>query len=210
MSLAYLQDPAPLFDSAAGFRRAVRPVLPGLARFARRLTANDADGEDLVQETLLKAWAARTRFEPGTNLRAWLMRIARNAFLSSLRKTKPQVMLEDEAIDRLLSAGPDQETGLLLAALDDAVAALPPQQGEAFQLIVVEGRSYEEAASLLDVQPGTLKSRVARARSAVMGALENGVPAGVAPVAPIAAVPAEPAPGDIYRRWKSGGGGLIG
>ncbi|SEM71312.1 RNA polymerase sigma-70 factor, ECF subfamily [Sphingomonas gellani] len=201
----YFPEPQGLFVSASGFRRAVRPVLPSLTRFARRLTANDADGEDLVQETLLKAWAARARFEPGTNLRAWLMRIARNAFLSSLRKAKPQVALEDDAFDRLLSAGPDQETGLLLAALDDAVAALPPHQGEAFQMIAVEGHSYEDAARALDVQPGTLKSRVARARSAVVGALEHGPAA----TPPVVAEP-EPVAGDIYRRWKNGGGGLIG
>lgn len=191
------------------FQAAVDPVLPILKRYARRLASTNADIEDLVQDTLLKAWAARTSFRPGSNLRAWLIRIARNTFLTARRRAGRQVLWEPDEIARTLTVASDQETAVMLEDLNTAVANLPSPQRRAFESVVVEGLSYEEAASKLDVELGTLKSRTSRARATLAKKLDQ-LPE------PFAAPPSVHTPvassvgSNIYARWKASGSRMIG
>ena len=197
------------FVSASGFAAAVKPILPVVTRFARRLTASSTDSEDLVQETLTRAWAARDRFQPGTNLKAWLLRIAYNSFLAGRRRARWQAEWSDELMERQLVTGPGQEFAIQLGELDTAFAALPADQRDAFQEVVVRQHSYEEAADLLHAEVGTVKSRVARARVFIAQALDGGVaprPAKVDPPANFNGEGRESA----YERWKRSGSRLIG
>ena len=98
--------PTPVSDhTAEQFGKAIVELKTVLFRSARRLTKNDTDGEDLVQDTLIRAWAARHQFEPGTNLIAWLMRIQRNLFITSKRRDRREVRLETDVIERTLVGG---------------------------------------------------------------------------------------------------------
>lgn len=156
-----------LIDDQKGFAAAVRTIMPALRGYARRLTRHDANTDDLVQETLVRAWAARTRFQPGTNFKAWLFRIARNIFLTGTRRSWRSTPLDPVAHASLLVGSAEQEDGLYSKDLDQALATIPSLQREALQLIVETGLTYEEAAVTQHVEIGTLKSRVARARSAL-------------------------------------------
>lgn len=194
--------------TAAGFRAAVDGVMPRLTRYTRRLAGNGVDADDLLQDTLLRAWAGRGGFVPGSNLEAWLTRIARNTFLTQRRRAGRQVLWESDDIARALVAGPDQETALLLGELDEAIDALPEPQHRAFRLVVLEGRPYEEAAATLHVQLGTVKSQVSRARMALVSSLDQGVAPRLSAEAP--AVRAPEVRISAYDRWKASGRGLIG
>ena len=110
--------------SAAGFARAMRLVMPSLRGYARRLARDD--GEDLVQDTLMRAWNSRSGFEPGSNFRAWLFRIARNSFLSGVRRSARNVQWDPEVHDRLLVSPPAQDELLYLRDLRNALNVLPP------------------------------------------------------------------------------------
>lgn len=187
-----------------GFVAAVDGVLPALRRYARHLTRDQGDGDDLVQETMTRAWAARTRFEPGTNFRAWLFRILRNLFLSDRRKGRRSVSWNPETDDDRLVTPADQESGVMLADLDVALGSITPGQAEALVLVAQEGLSYEEAAVRLGVPMGTVRSRVFRARVAVVALLSGAQPAPV-PEPEVAA-----AANERYLAWKQGGTRLIG
>ena len=202
-----------LIDSQAGFAAATRAIMPALRGYARRLTQNDTSGDDLVQETLVRAWAARTRFLPGSNFKAWLFRIARNTFLSGIRRSWRSTPLDPIAHERLLVGPAGQEDALYSEDLDKALEALPAVQREALLLVVEEGLSYDEAAVSQHVEPGTLKSRVSRARSALMRYFDNPVSE---PTASPAAQPSSlPEARDVggrsrYERWKASGARTIG
>ena len=184
--------------SERGFVAAIEAVMPALRRYARHLGRDHGDGDDLVQETMVRAWAARTRFQPGTNFRAWLFRILRNLFLSDRRRGGHSVSWNPELDDDRLVTPADQESGVMLADLDAALDSITPGQAEALVLVAQEGLSYEEAAAQLGVPMGTVRSRVFRARAAVIDRLS-----GEDPVPP-------PAGGDLYRQWKHAGTGMIG
>jgi len=203
--------PAAAILTDGDFRTAVAPILPVLDRYARRLVGT-TDIDDLVQDTLLKAWAARASFRPGSNLRAWLIRIARNTFLSGRRRAGRQVLWEADDLARALVTASDQETPIMLADLGTAIANLPDRQRRAFELVAVERLSYEDAAGRLGVELGTLKSLTSRARAALAETLDP--PAEAVAAAPPPADPprpaARPASATIYRRWKASGGRVIG
>ncbi|RZL54732.1 MAG: RNA polymerase sigma factor [Sphingomonas sp.] len=186
-----------------GFVAAIDAVLPSLRRYARHLSRDQGDGDDLVQETMARAWAARTRFQPGTNFRAWLFRILRNLFLSDRRRGGRSVSWNPDIDDDRLVTPADQESGVMLADLDAALDSITPGQAEALVLVAQEGLSYEEAAVRLGVPMGTVRSRVFRARAAVIDRL-----AGTAPTP--ATLPPPAALGEGYRRWKHAGTGMIG
>ncbi|MFN3313359.1 MAG: sigma-70 family RNA polymerase sigma factor, partial [Hyphomonas sp.] len=135
-----------------------------LRGYAVWLCSSSALADDLIQETLLKAWVARDRFEPGTNFRAWCMTILRNVFFSYKRRSWRSQPLSEQMISDLASEHMDFGDRLDLLAVRNAMALLPCDQREALLLIGVGGQSYIEAAKLCDCAIGTLKSRVHRAR----------------------------------------------
>ncbi len=140
-------------------------LLPNLRAFALSLTNNPTWADDLVQDTVLRAWANMSHFEHGTNLSAWLFTILRNSFYTQHRKRRHEVEDPDGAYVGCLSVQPEQEATLDLADLRQALVQLPPEQREAVILVGAEGRSYEDAANLCGVAVGTIKSRVNRPRT---------------------------------------------
>lgn len=151
----------------AEFKLALTEVVPHLRAYARSLTGNRDFSDDLVQEALLKAWAARQRFEAGTNMRAWTFIILRNIFLSQMRRNKFVGEWDELSSDRALSVSGQQDDQIHLADVQRGLKALPAAQREALILVGAGGFSYEEAAQICDVAIGTIKSRVARARTAL-------------------------------------------
>jgi RNA polymerase sigma-70 factor (ECF subfamily) len=146
------------------FKRDLLRVLPHLRAFARGLCGRPDFADDLVQETAIKAWAARERFTPGTNMRAWTFAILRNHYLSELRRNRHQADFDPDAAERLLVMEADQEGPLHLSDMEAALLKLSPERREALLLVGAGGFSYEEAAGISDCAIGTMKSRVARAR----------------------------------------------
>jgi len=142
--------------------------LDGLRRYALALTRNQADAEDLVQDTLVRAYQARGGFRPGGKLRSWLMSILHNTFVDRYRTREAEQRRDRSAAELLSEAQPPrQEESLRLAQLRAAFMLLPDAQREAMHLVAIEGLSYEEASTVLGVPAGTVMSRVARAREAL-------------------------------------------
>lgn len=157
----------------AQFKTALAETVPHLRAYGRSLSGNRDVADDLVQEALLRAWSARARFEAGTNIRAWTFIILRNVFLSQMRRAKFVGEWDDLTSDRILSSSGQQEAQLNLADVQRALSLLPDSQREALILVGAGGFSYEEAAEICDVALGTIKSRVARGRSALEKILEG-------------------------------------
>jgi RNA polymerase sigma-70 factor, ECF subfamily len=139
-------------------------VVPNLRAFARSLCGDANQADDLVQETLVKAWKHRDSFIEGSNLKAWLFTILRNTFLSERRKRKYEVEDKDGAFAEQLSVHGAQAGHMDFLDFERAFAKLPHDQREALILVGAEGFSYEEAAELCGCAVGTVKSRVNRAR----------------------------------------------
>lgn len=140
-------------------------AIPSLRAFAVSLSQNADRADDLVQETLVKAWDKHASFQPGTNMKAWLFTILRNEFYSQMRKRGRELQDSDGVMTARLAVHPSQH-GLL--DLDDfrvALVQLPEDQREAIILIGASGFSYEEAAQICGCAVGTIKSRVSRART---------------------------------------------
>ncbi|MBF0665107.1 MAG: sigma-70 family RNA polymerase sigma factor [Brevundimonas sp.] len=154
------------------WREAVTARIPSLRAFAWSLCRNGADADDLVQETLTKAWTYRDRFEPGTNLRAWLFTILRNSWYSTVAKRSREVADEDGHHAARLTAEGSQEWTLELSALRVALDDLPPEHREAIVMVGAAGLSYEEAAEIAGCALGTIKSRVNRARNRLAEAMD--------------------------------------
>lgn len=162
---------APARPANFDFKGELLEAVPALRAFARSLSGRADLADDLTQETLLRAWANRKSFTPGTNLKAWLFTILRNAFYSGLRKRIREVEDPDEVHARNLSVPPSQEEGIDLDDLQRALERLPAEQCEALVLIGASGFSYEEAANICGCAVGTMKSRVSRARRALLAEL---------------------------------------
>lgn len=156
------------------FKRELAAVIPHLRAFGRSLSGSRDLADDLVQETLLKAWTARARFQAGTNLRAWTFIILRNHFLSQMRRARFRGEWDELAADRLLAAPAGQDKQIELADLQRGLMQLPASQREALILVGAGGFAYEEAAEICGVAVGTIKSRVARGRAALEQVLEDG------------------------------------
>jgi RNA polymerase sigma-70 factor (ECF subfamily) len=139
--------------------------LPHLRAFAISLTSDGTRADDLVQETLLKALANLDRFEPGTNMRAWLFTILRNLFHTEFRKRRREIEDTDGAVAARVAIVPEQEGHVALAELQVALAKLSPKHREVLVLVGAQGLSYEETAQICGTHIGTIKSRVNRARS---------------------------------------------
>ena len=149
----------------AEFEREALPYLDNVYATALRLTRSPSDAEDLVQDTLLKAYRFYDRFEAGTNMKAWLFIILRNTFYSECRKRKREVQDVDGQYSSTLAEHPGQIGHLDFEDFRDALDKLPADQREALILICASGFSYEEAAEICECAVGTMKSRVNRARN---------------------------------------------
>jgi RNA polymerase sigma-70 factor, ECF subfamily len=156
-------------------RKELLEHIPNLRAFALSLCGNPDRADDLVQEALVKAWSNLDSFEVGTNMRAWLFTILRNAFYSELRKRRREVEDADGAMAARLATHPAQGGHMDFKDFRNALEQLPPDQREALILIGASGMSYDEAAEICGCAVGTVKSRVNRARQrlAAILALES-------------------------------------
>ncbi len=141
--------------------------LPSLRAFAMSLTRNPSAADDLVHDTIVKAWSKFNLYKPGTNLRAWLLTILRNTYYSGRRKQAREVSDTDGAMTERLASKPDHDGRLALADLASAFARLPAEQREVLVLVGAMGFSIEEAAQTCGCAPGTVKSRANRGRRAL-------------------------------------------
>ena len=157
----------------ADFKCELTEVIPHLRAFARGLCGRPDAADDLVQEAMLKAWAARDRFEPGTSMRAWIFVILRNAYLTDMRRNKFHGEYDEVVAERILTAPAGQEEPIHLSDMHRALMTLPPERREALLLVGAGGFSYEEAAQICECAVGTIKSRVGRARATITEMLEE-------------------------------------
>ncbi len=172
--------PAPVDDKRASFEREALVHLDALYRVALRLTGNPADADDLVQETVLKAFRAWDQYERGTNAKGWLLTILRNSFINEYRRrARHPENVDLDTIEPFAVFGDIQEEDPQGAFFDKivddevlrAIDALPEVFRETVVLSDVEGMSYQEIARILDVPVGTVKSRLFRARQMLQGKL---------------------------------------
>ena len=178
--------------SLPGFEELAMPLFDSLYNFARWLTHNSNDAEDLVQETYLKALRGFASFKGGTNFRAWIFQILRNTFLSSCSKLERRmtVAMDSEEDLAALPATPASPESLLIErsgndAVRRAIHQLPLIFREVILLCDVEDASYREIAEILSIPIGTVMSRLARARKAVRESLRS------SPGAPLSAEAAQ-------------------
>jgi len=147
--------------------------LPALRSFARGLCRQRDMADDLVQETMIRAWSSRHTFLPGSKFRPWIFTILRNQFYTTMRKRSRMVSWEPDAAERILVQQPEQEAGLHIADIEVAIGQLPARQREMLMLIASAGLSYEEAAIVADCKIGTVKSRINRGRAAVRAIIDG-------------------------------------
>ena len=146
--------------------------LPALRASALSLTRNPDRADDLVQDTVEKAWRSIASFTPGTNLRGWLCTILRNSYYSTLRKTRREVSDPEGAFVARLVVGPAHNGVLALREFLVAFARLSPEHREVLTLVGALGFSYDEAAEATNLAIGTVKSRVSRARAILANLLD--------------------------------------
>ncbi|MGP0021104.1 MAG: sigma-70 family RNA polymerase sigma factor [Candidatus Sulfotelmatobacter sp.] len=164
--------------SAATFEELAMPLFDQLYNFARWLTQDTAEAEDLVQETYTKALRGFASFQAGTNFRAWMYRILRNSFLSSRTGLKTMVAIDGEGEENLLPAESTTPESILIeqadrAMVQRALAELPVPSREILLLCEVEEMSYQEIAEALAIPMGTVMSRLYRARKALRDLLRK-------------------------------------
>jgi RNA polymerase sigma-70 factor (ECF subfamily) len=155
-------------ETAPHLKDALLAEIPSLRAFAISLTGSVDRADDLVQDTLMKAWAAFESFTEGTSLRAWLFTIMRNTFFSQHRKRRREVQDVDGEVAARLVSHPAQHGYLDLADFRRALDQLPIDQREALILVGASGFSYEEVAQICGCAVGTIKSRVNRARQRLL------------------------------------------
>lgn len=139
--------------------------LPALRAFALSLTRNPSTADDMVQDTVVKAWSNIGKYQQGTNMRAWLFTILRNTYYTSRRKLNREVADIDGVYAGTLSVKPEHDGRLQLKDFKDAFELLPDEQREALILVGASGFSYDEAAEMTGVAVGTVKSRANRGRA---------------------------------------------
>lgn len=155
-----------------GLRDSLVAQIGSLRAFAVSLCGDRERADDLVQETLFKAWNHLDSFKEGTNLKAWLFTILRNTYFSERRKRKREVEDADGSYAARLSSRPEQHGHMDMKDFQEALSQLPDDQREALVLVGAAGFSYEEAAEISGCAVGTIKSRVNRARSRLADALQ--------------------------------------
>jgi RNA polymerase sigma-70 factor (ECF subfamily) len=163
-------------DADGQFKADLLDLIPFLRAFARSLCGNQETADDLAQETLVKAWQARSMFAPGTNLKAWLFTILRNQFYSDRRRAWRQAPWDQDAAERIPGSGSEQAWAAELSDTARALSCLSDEQREALILVGAGGFSYEDAAAICKCAVGTVKSRVARARKSLLAILDGEEP----------------------------------
>lgn len=166
--------PKPPSADDNAFKKELVGLIPHIRAFARTLTGDPTAADDLAQEAMMKAWDARASYQMGTNMKAWTFMILRNQFYSEKRRSWRSTQLDQEAAERTLVAVDDPEAPVALDELRMALKTLPEEQREALILVGAGGFAYEEAAEICQCAVGTVKSRVSRARKALLAALERG------------------------------------
>ena len=174
MSGATNPPPKPPSADDDAFKRELVALIPHLRAFARTLTGDPTAADDLAQDAMMKAWDARASYQMGTNMKAWTFMILRNQFYSEKRRSWRQSQLDQEAAERTLVAIDDPSAPVALDELRMGLAMLPAEQREALILVGAGGFAYEEAAAICGCAVGTVKSRVSRARRALMEILKRG------------------------------------
>jgi RNA polymerase sigma-70 factor (ECF subfamily) len=159
---------------APDFRGELLAMIPSLRAFSMSLCGKADRADDLVQETLIKAWTNHARFEPGTNMRAWLFTILRNQYYSELRKRRREVEDADGSLSGNLAVQPGQHGHMDMQNFLSALQQIPEDQREALVLVGASGFTYAEAAEIIGVATGTAKSRVSRARARLAEILKIG------------------------------------
>jgi RNA polymerase sigma-70 factor (ECF subfamily) len=149
----------------ATFRETLLSQIPNLRAFALSLCGRGDQADDLVQETLMKAWAAQASFAPGSNMRAWLFTILRNVYFGEFRKRRREVEDPEGVYAATLAVAGEQDSHLDFSDFQQALAKLTADQREVLTLVGASGFSYEEAAEVCGVAVGTIKSRLNRARA---------------------------------------------
>jgi len=157
------------------FRSQLVALLPRLRRFARGLTGSADRADNLVQASCERALARVEQWTPGTRLDSWMFRIVRTIWIDELRAraVRDRVHEQENLGERIFDGVRHMEARLTVEAVREAVAHLSPEQREILLLIAVEGVSYKEAAEIMDVPIGTVMSRLARARAALLKQLER-------------------------------------
>lgn len=152
--------------TAVSFHDQLIDTLPALRAFAMMLTRDRSAGEDLVQDTVLRALDKAEHYTLGTNLRAWLYTIMRNQFINGLRRRQRERLtdIDEDLMDNLDAVAANQEHVLVLKDLMAAMGELRPEQREALHLVIADGLSYDEVAQICNCPVGTVRSRIARAR----------------------------------------------
>jgi len=161
---------------SASFNDQLVAVLPRLRRFARGLTGSAVEADDLVQAACERALARTHQFQAGTRFDSWMFRIVQTVWIDQLRARDAR---RTESEDAALNVGSDEsgrrvEARLALREVQAAMNTLPAEQRVALLLVTVEGLSYKEAADVAEVPVGTIMSRLARARLALLAKLESG------------------------------------
>jgi RNA polymerase sigma factor (sigma-70 family) len=162
-----------LSDSA--FRTELTGSALHLRAFARSLCGNRDTADDLTQETLMRAWAARERFAAGTSFKAWTFTILRNVYFGQIRRLRFVGEYNEIEAERVLSTPATQDVGLEASDVLRAMVLLPPAQREVLILAAVGHVSYREMADICGVAVGTIKSRIARARASLSATIESGI-----------------------------------
>jgi RNA polymerase sigma-70 factor (ECF subfamily) len=148
--------------------------IPSLRRYARALLRDASRADDLVQDTLVRALAKQHLWQPDTNLRAWLFTLMHNLYVNAVRQSvREGAMVNVEDLSATLIATTDPTASRQLCELENAIARLPDEQREVVLLIGLEGMPYDEAAAILRVPIGTVRSRLSRARGSLRKFLDG-------------------------------------
>ncbi len=149
----------------SGFFNLLEQEIPRLRRYARALTRDAARADDLVQETLLRAFRKEHLWAPGTDLRAWLFTIVHNQYVNEVRRaTRDAASLDVQDYSTVLIATSDPTASRQLKELEHALSQLPEGQRQVILLVGLEGMSYEDVACILQIPVGTVRSRLSRGR----------------------------------------------
>ncbi len=140
---------------------------PRLQAYARRLSRDADQADDLVQETMLRAWASRLRFTPGTSMSAWTYTILRNLFLSGTRRWRFESAYDEQSAELRTAQEARQQDIVELGFVAKQVEQLPPSQARSLRLVAIEGLSYDDVAARTGLSIGTVKAQVSRARKAL-------------------------------------------
>jgi RNA polymerase sigma-70 factor (ECF subfamily) len=158
------------------FHHRLEREIPRLRRYARALTRNAVRADDLVQETLVRALHKEHLWQRGTDLRAWLFTIMHNQNVNEIRRAiRDDATVDLENCSAILTARTDPTASRQLRELDHALAQLPEEQRQVILLVGLEGMSYEDAAAILDVPIGTIRSRLSRGRESLRKLMEMDV-----------------------------------